>query len=334
MVRWELRPRIFLRTTEFLWQEGHTAHSTEAEAWEFAIQVMNDVYKDFMEKVLLIPIFTGIKTESEKFPGAVQSFACEAIMKDGKALQMGTSHALGQSFSKIFNIKYLDKDGEHFVWQTSWGVSTRMVGGLIMTHGDDHGLNLPPDLAPIQVVIMVIKDEPEVRQAAEKIASDLKSAEIKVEVDDSDSVSFGKRSVDWELKGIPIRIEIGPRDIKDNQAIVVRRDLVGEDLAKQPVSLDDLKTHIQDSLLQITKNLWERALSFQTENITQVSSIDEAIEVAQKGFAKMAWDDLGKSGEAVLLEEGVSVRCLQTESGDLPKNPEESNLQAILARGY
>lgn len=334
VVRWELRPRIFLRTTEFLWQEGHTAHATQEEAWDFSIQVLNDVYKDFMEKVLLMPIYTGIKTDTERFPGALQSLACEAMMKDGKALQMGTSHALGQNFSKMFNIKYLDKDGEHFVWQTSWGVSTRMMGGLIMTHGDDYGLCLPPAIAPIQVIIMTIGDESEVVATADKILQELKEAGVRAEIDAEQGTSIGRRSVDWELKGIPIRIEMGPRDLKENQAVLVRRDLAGEELAKQSIPLDDLVSQVKDNLEQATQNLWDRALSFRDSNTTAVNSIDEAIEVAQNGFAKIPWDDLGKAGEAVLLEKGISVRCLMRQDGKLPTSPEESDLEAILARAY
>lgn len=334
VVRWELRPRIFLRTTEFLWQEGHTAHATEQEAWDFSIQILNDVYKDFMEKVLLVPVYTGIKTSAERFPGAIQSLACEAMMKDGKALQMGTSHALGQSFSKMFNIKYLDKDGEHFVWQTSWGVSSRMMGGLIMAHGDDFGLNLPPALAPIQVVIMVVRDEPEVVVAADKIFQDLQAAGVRVKIDSEHETSIGRRSVDWEIKGIPIRIEIGPRDLKENQAILVRRDLAGEDSAKQPVGLGDLVNQVQSNLTQATQNLWERAVSLRDNSTMPVKTIDEALEVTQNSFAKIAWDNLGEAGEAVLLEKGVSVRCLRREDGEMPQNCEESNLEAILARAY
>ncbi len=339
VVRWEMRPRIFLRTTEFLWQEGHTAHATEEEAWDFAVQILNEVYRDFMEGVLKVPVFTGIKTEAEKFPGATHSLACEAMMKDGKALQMGTSHALGQSFSKMFNIKYLDKDGEHFVWQTSWGVSSRMMGGLIMTHGDDSGLNIPSGLAPIQVVIIVVKDDPEVLEMADKISNELIEAGVRVVVDTSTQESVGRRSVDWEIKGIPVRLELGPRDVKENQAILVRRDLAqNKDLAKAPVSLDDVVSKTSDALLEAEEQIAKAALTQKNENTFPVKSIDEALEATKTGFAVMPWDDLGASGEAVLLENGVSVRCLQKSSPenerDLPKSTDEPNLVAILARAY
>ncbi len=330
VVRWELRPRIFLRTTEFLWQEGHTAHATQQEAWDFAVEILQNVYRNFMEKVLLIPIYSGLKTKAEQFPGAIQSLSCEAMMGDGKALQMGTSHALGQSFSKMFDTKFLDKDGEHFVWQTSWGVSTRMMGGLIMTHGDDRGLNLPPELAPIQVVVMVVREDSAVESAADQILKDLKSLGIRALKDRCEDGSFGRNSVDWEIKGIPLRIEIGPRDLEEGKAVLVKRDL-GEKIS---LSLGDIAAQAQKELELARKRIWEKAVLHRSQNTVSVNTLDEAISSAGEGFALMGWDKLGESGEAVLIENGISVRCLMKKDESLPMNLEEPELIAVLARAY
>ena len=225
VVRWELRPRLFLRTTEFLWQEGHTCHATEAEARDFAVQILHEVYADFMEQVLAVPVYKGRKTAAERFAGAINTMACEAMMRDGKALQMGTSHELGQNFAKAFGIEYLSAEGnQENVWQTSWGTSTRMVGGLIMTHGDDNGLRVPPVLAPIQVVVLVVRDEEGAGEAAARLADELKAAGVRVRLDDQVDTSFGRRATDWELKGIPLRIEVGPRDLTEGEVTLVRRD--------------------------------------------------------------------------------------------------------------
>ncbi|MEJ7705098.1 MAG: proline--tRNA ligase [Geodermatophilaceae bacterium] len=211
VVRWELRPRIFLRTTEFLWQEGHTCHATEGDARAYARMILDDVYADFMENVLAVPVIQGLKTAQERFAGAVNSLSCEAMMRDGKALQMGTSHDLGQNFAKVFDVRYLSSAGEQeYVWQTSWGVSTRMVGGLIMCHGDDAGLRVPPALASVQVVVTVVKDGDGVGEAVDRLLPELRASGIRVEVDDRVDTPFGRRSVDWELKGVPVRVEVGP----------------------------------------------------------------------------------------------------------------------------
>ncbi len=342
VVRWELRPRIFLRTTEFLWQEGHTAHATQQEAWDFAVRILDEVYRDFMEKVLLIPVFTGLKTRAEQFPGAIYSLTCEAMMKDGKALQMGTSHALGQSFSKMFDITYSDKDGQHFVWQTSWGVSTRMMGGLIMSHGDDRGICLPPELAPIQVVIMVVRDEGEVKSTANQILAELEKSGLRAAVDDTEDISFGRRSVDWELKGVPLRIEIGPRDLKEGKVVLVRRDLAGssaenkdgENEIKISVPIKDVSQAAAGELNDITRRLWEKAENFRRENTVKTKNLSEAAEAASEGFVQMDWANLDESGEAELLKKGISVRCLIHEDGRIPANTQESGMTAILARAY
>jgi prolyl-tRNA synthetase len=222
VVRWELRPRLFLRTTEFLWQEGHTAHATEDDARAYARRILHEAYQDLMVNVLAIPVVVGRKTAQERFAGAVNTLACEAMMGDGKALQMGTSHELGQNFATAFGIEYLSAAGQQeTAWTTSWGTSTRMVGGLIMVHGDDDGLRLPPTLAPVQVVVMAIK--PDVVEAAHRLGADLRDAGVRVTVDDRADVPFGRRAVDWELKGVPLRLELGPRDLAAGQVTVEER---------------------------------------------------------------------------------------------------------------
>ena len=225
-MRWELRPRLFLRTSEFLWQEGHTAHATYEDAAAYAERILHEVYADFMVNVLAIPIVKGRKTTRERFPGAINTMACEAMMRDGKALQMGTSHELGQNFARAFEIQHLDAGGQQqLCWTTSWGSSTRMVGGLIMCHGDDAGLRVPPRLAPTQVVVVLVKDDGGAGAAAEALVKELDAAGVRVELDARVDVSFGRRSVDWELKGVPVRLEVGPRDLAEGVVTVVRRDL-------------------------------------------------------------------------------------------------------------
>jgi prolyl-tRNA synthetase len=224
VVRWELRPRIFLRTTEFLWQEGHTCHATEADASAYARRILHEVYADFMESVLAIPVLRGRKTRRERFAGAVNTLTCEAMMRDGKALQMGTSHELGQNFAKSFGVQFTSAEGRlEYVWQTSWGASTRMVGGLIMCHGDDAGLRIPPRLAPVQIVVMVVKDGPGVTEAAAQLVSDLTAAGLLCDIDARTDTPFGRRAIDRELKGVPVRVEVGPRELAEGNATLVRR---------------------------------------------------------------------------------------------------------------
>ena len=223
VVRWELRPRVFLRTTEFLWQEGHTAHATESDAREYALKILHEVYEDFMVEVLAIPVHIGAKTRKERFAGATFTYCLEGMMGDGKALQMGTSHELGQNFARAFDTTYLDDKGEQqLVWTTSWGTSTRMVGGLIMAHGDDNGLRVPPSLAPHQVVVLLVRDEPESAAAAERLTRELRDNGIRVELDKKVSASFGRRVTDWEIKGVPLRIEVGPRDLRTGGHVAPR----------------------------------------------------------------------------------------------------------------
>ena len=229
VVRWELRPRLFLRTSEFLWQEGHTAHATRAQAHEYALRILAEVYTDAMVEELAIPVFQGRKTEREKFAGAEISWSCEGAMRDGKALQMGTSHELGQNFARAFNIQYSDRDGQlRHVWQTSWGASTRLIGAMIMVHGDDHGLRVPPRLAPVQVVVLVARAGEGVAEAATTLVDALERVGVRAELDDSVEVSLGRRIVDHELRGVPIRLELGPRDLAANQVVIARRCPGGE----------------------------------------------------------------------------------------------------------
>jgi prolyl-tRNA synthetase len=214
VVRWELRPRLFLRTTEFLWQEGHTAHATEEEAHRYALQVLHEVYEDFMVNVLAIPVLVGRKTARERFAGATTTWATEAMMRDGKALQMGTSHELGQNFAKVFGISFSDQAGQQaYAWQTSWGASTRLMGALVMAHGDDAGLRLPPLLAPVQVVVLAVRSGEGVTEACEQLVAELRAGGLRAELDTREQLSLGRRIVDWELKGVPVRIELGPRDL-------------------------------------------------------------------------------------------------------------------------
>jgi prolyl-tRNA synthetase len=329
VVRWELRPRLFLRTTEFLWQEGHTCHATEHDARAYALKILHEVYEDFMVNVLAIPILTGLKTRNETFAGADRSWACEAMMGDGKALQMGTSHLLGQNFAKVFETQFLTESGEReYAWQTSWGVSTRMVGGLIMVHGDDAGLRIPPKLAPIQVVVLVVRDEDGAGQKAAALAKQLEAADVRVELDNRDA-PFGRRAVEWELKGVPIRLELGPRDIASGTATMVRRDK-GE---KESTPLDGLPTRIPELLDDIQKALHEQAQQRQDERTVDAADIGEAVEAARTGFARIKWDNSGEL-EDRLNQESISVRCLRRRDGTVPLATDEDDLVAVVARAY
>ncbi len=329
VVRWELRPRLFLRTTEFLWQEGHTCHASEADARDYALRILSEVYEQFMVDVLAIPVLTGAKTENERFAGADQTWTCEAMMGDGKALQMGTSHLLGQNFAKVFDTQFLTEAGEReYAWQTSWGVSTRMVGGLIMVHGDDAGLRLPPALAPVQVVVVVVRDEGGAGEKAEALAKQLKAAEIRTELDARDT-PFGRRAVEWELKGVPVRIELGPRDIASGNAIVVRRDRA----EKETTPLDGLPVRLPEVLDEIQQSLMQQAKDRQEHRTADVATVGEAVGAARTGFARMPWDGAGEL-EDKLNQEGVSVRCLRRTDGSVPLSSDEDDLVAVVARAY
>jgi prolyl-tRNA synthetase len=331
VVRWELRPRLFLRTTEFLWQEGHTAHATAEDSNAYAEQILFDVYTDLMVDVLAIPVIPGRKTAAERFPGAINTLTCEAMMGDGKALQMGTSHDLGQNFAKVFDITYLDANGDtQLCWTTSWGTSTRMVGGLIMGHGDDQGLVIPPALAPIQAVILLVRDEDGAGAAAEVLLRDLEAEGVKVRLDAQVATSFGRRATDWEIKGVPLRIEVGPRDVAAGVVTLARRD-TGE---KRTVPLADVASLAPLLLAEIQADLLDRATRRRDERTAEVATVEDALEAAKTGFAKVPWDVVRDEGEARLAQEAVSVRCLQTQDGGLPASEDDQDLVAYVARSY
>jgi prolyl-tRNA synthetase len=331
VVRWELRTRIFLRTSEFLWQEGHTAHATEADASAYALRILHDVYRDFMVGVLAMPVLIGRKTRQERFAGATNTLACEAMMGDGKALQMGTSHELGQNFAKVFDIAYQDAAGtQQIAWTTSWGVSTRMMGGLIMCHGDDAGLRIPPRLASTQVVVLVIRDEDGVGDAAARLVDELKAAGVRARLDARTDTSFGRRATDWELKGVPVRIEVGPRDLANGEVTVVRRDTT----EKAQAPLAGVVATVATTLDAIQADLLAAATERRDARTVDVATIDEAREAAQTGFARIPWATLGEAGEEALAADAVTVRCLQTPEGEVPASEDEPGVVAVVARAY
>ena len=330
VVRWELRPRLFLRSSEFLWQEGHTAHATFEDATAFAQRIHLEVYNDFLVNVLAAPTYLGIKPSSERFPGAVNSLTAEGVMRDGKALQMATTHELGQNFARVFDIYYQSEAGQaELCYTTSWGASTRLVGGLIMMHGDDDGLLVPPRLAPVQVVVVPVRDEPEVRSAAETLSAELAAAGVRVEVDRGRG-SFGRRVTDWEIKGVPLRVEVGPRDLAQGLATIVRRD------TKESTShaLGALVGEVPGLLETIQGDLFARALAHRDERTRDVATIPEAIEAAMDGFARLDWDVVAGAGEATLNEQAVSVRCLQRRDGTIPASDDEGDLVCLVAKSY
>jgi prolyl-tRNA synthetase len=331
VVRWELRPRLFLRTSEFLWQEGHTAHADQADAAAYARQIHTDVYRTVLEEVLGIPVILGIKTAAERFAGATATFTCEGMMRDGKALQLATSHELGQNFARAFDITYTAESGEvEYCWTTSWGSSTRMIGGMIMVHGDDSGLRLPPAVAPVQVVIVAVKDDPAVLDAVDQIERELADAGVRVRADRRTELGLGRRLTGWELKGVPVRVEVGPRDLAQNSVTVVRRD---QD-AKQTVPLEAAAQVAAEAVTTAGAELFSQAAELLRERTVDVAGLDEAVEVARTGFARMPWADVGPDGERRLNEQGVSVRCLVGADGSLPSADDEDGLVAILARAY
>jgi prolyl-tRNA synthetase len=331
IVRWELRPRTFLRTTEFLWQEGHTAHVSEADARNYAREIHKHVYEEFMVQMLAVPVVPGRKTRGERFAGATNTMTVEAMMGDTKALQMGTSHELGQNFAKAFDISFTSSAGsvEH-AWTTSWGTSTRMMGGLIMVHGDDNGLRLPPRLAPVQVQVMVVKAGEGVVEAATELHDQLKAAGVRVRLDDRADVPFGRRAVDAELQGIPIRIEVGPRDLAAGDVVVARRI----DGAKSPVALAGVVAHVTAALEADQQRLYDDALAFRAERTVEAKTLGDAIEAAQTGWARVPWSAVGEDGEAEANGKAVTVRCLTREDGSMPDSDDEPDLIAILARSY
>ncbi len=331
VVRWELRPRLFLRTTEFLWQEGHTAHATEADARRFALGILNDVYRATMEETMAIPVLRGHKTARERFAGAIRTWTCEGMMGDGKALQMGTSHELGQNFARAFDTTYATETGAlDYVWQTSWGASSRLIGALIMAHGDDAGLRLPPALAPQQVVVLVVRADEGVERAASSLAGELRRQGVRVRVDDRVDMGFGRRSVDWELKGVPVRLEVGPRDLAAGHVTLVRRDRG----TKEAVAVGAAAGAATAALQETQVALFDSALAEQRRRTEAVSDVASALEAAESGFATIAWSALADGGEAELAAAGVTVRCLQAGNGDLASANDEPGMVAVVGRAY
>jgi prolyl-tRNA synthetase len=331
VVRWELRPRLFLRSSEFLWQEGHTAHASFDDAHAYASRIHREVYADFMTEVLAMPVVAGLKTAKERFAGAISTLTCESMMRDGKALQMGTSHELGQNFAKAFDIQYLDADGvQQHAWTTSWGVSTRMVGGLIMGHGDDRGLRLPPRLAPIQVVVVAVRDDVDVVERCRTLAAELTAAGVRARLDDRVELSAGRRRTDWELKGVPVRIELGPRDLAEGTVGIVDR-LGG---TETPVPLAGAAAAVADLLEQAQSAMFTEAADALAAHTVDVTTLADALEASQEGWARVPWATVGAEGEATLAAQAVSVRCLVRPDGSMPDAEDESDLVAITARSY
>ncbi len=337
IVRWEMRTRLFLRTTEFLWQEGHTVHQTEDEAESFTKQML-DVYRQFAEEVMAIPVIPGQKTDSERFAGAVRTYCIEAMMGDGKALQAGTSHMLGQNFAKAFGVKFLDADGkEKYGWQTSWGVSTRLIGGLIMAHGDDKGLVLPPKLAPHQVVIIPIGVTPEEVEAsqskAQEIADQLKEEGVRVKVDSRD-LRPGPKFFEWEKKGVPVRIEIGPKDLANSSVMTVRRDTS----TKQVLTEEGLIDAIKDILDQIQKNLYQKALAFREEHTVTVDDYKKFKKDVEGNFVLAHWCGSAECEAKVKEETKATIRCIPFGQAKTPGKclycSQKTDLVVIFAKAY
>jgi prolyl-tRNA synthetase len=331
VLRWEMRTRLFLRSAEFLWQEGHTAHATEEDARAYARRILHEAYEDLMVNVLAMPVIVGLKTVRERFAGATRTYTLEAMMRDRKALQMGTSHELGQNFARAFEIDYLSAEGrQEYCWTTSWGSSTRMVGGLIMCHGDDNGLRLPPRLAPTQVLVTVVKDGDGVVDAAAKLRDALRDAGVRVGFDGRTDVPFGRRAVNAELRGYPVRVEVGPRDLAAGNVVLVRRF----DGSKRPEPVDQVVAAVLDTLEADQQALFDEAKARTEEYTRDVSTLDEAIEASNEGFARVPWSKVKAAGEAKANAVGVTVRCLVRKDGSVPDSEDEKGLVAYLARAY
>jgi len=340
VVRWEMRTRLFLRTSEFLWQEGHTAHISSAEAEKETVQMLN-VYADFAEKFMALPVIKGRKSEGERFPGAIDTYCIEAMMQDGKALQAGTSHFLGQNFAKAFDVKFTGKDGKlDYVWGTSWGVSTRLIGALIMAHSDDDGLVLPPKLAPIHVVIVpIFRNEEELNRIAEKaneIAAAIRKQGFSVKYDDRDTQKPGFKFAEYELKGVPVRIAIGPRDLDNGTVEVARRDTK----EKQLMKIDEVAHAIPALLDSIQTTIYDKALKFRTESTTRVDSYEEFKKVldGKAGFVSAHWDGTPESEAAIKEETKATIRCIpldsKEEQGVCIYSGKPSSRRVLFARAY
>ena len=340
VVRWEMRTRLFLRTAEFLWQEGHTAHETQNEAIE-ETKMINDLYAEFAENFMSMPVLKGIKSKNETFAGAETTYCIEALMQDGKALQAGTSHFLGQNFAKAFDVKFADREGKlQHVWATSWGVSSRLMGALIMTHSDDHGLVLPPKLAPFQVVIVPIyKNEDELNEissVAENLKSELIKNNVSVKFDARDTIRPGQKFAQHEIQGVPIRIAIGPKDLQNKTVEIARRD----NLTKDYVKLDIATDHVIHLLDEIQNNLFQRALKFRDENITKVDSFDEFKEVLENkgGFISAHWDGSSETENKIKELTKATIRCIpestNNESGNCVFSGNPSSQRVLFAKAY
>jgi len=348
-MRWEMRPRLFLRTTEFLWQEGHTCHETEADAQEETLKML-EVYRAFAEDYMAMPVMKGQKTESEKFPGADRTYSIEAMMQDKKALQAGTSHMLGQNFAKMFDTQFQGRDGQkHYVWQTSWGVSTRLIGALIMTHSDDAGLIVPPKLAPTHVALIIIGKTPEergpVKARAEALAAEMKKAGLRVLVDDDETKGPGFKYAEYELRGVCLRVELGPKDLAQNQCVMVRRDAAllpdhkpGDRPKKETVALGDAVAHAQAALDAMQKNLFARAKAFREANTFEVNSYEELKKRADDGFLLAHWDGTPETEKRIKEETGLTTRNrpfgLKQEPGVCVVTGKPSTGRIVFARAY
>lgn len=340
VVRWEMRTRLFLRTAEFLWQEGHTAHASQEEAIE-ETKKMLEVYADFVEQYMAVPVIKGVKTVNERFAGAVDTYCIEALMQDGKALQAGTSHFLGQNFAQAFGVQYLTKENkQEYVWATSWGVSTRLIGALIMAHSDDQGLILPPRIAPLQVVIVPIYKGDESKSAIDnkvaELMKELKSMGIRVKYDNSDNARPGWKFAEYELKGVPVRIALGARDMENNVVEVARRDTK----EKSSVSMDGLAGHIQHLLEDIQQNMYNRALVFRDENIRKANNWEEFMDILENkaGFVSAHWDGTSETEEKIKELSKATIRCIPLnntpEEGICILTGKPSKQRVLFARAY
>jgi prolyl-tRNA synthetase len=340
VVRWEMRTRLFLRTAEFLWQEGHTAHATEAEALE-ETKLMNQVYADFVQNYMAIPVIQGTKTASERFAGAQETYCIEALMQDGKALQAGTSHFLGQNFAKAFDVKYATAEGGlEYVWATSWGVSTRLIGALIMTHSDDNGLVLPPNLAPIQVVFVPIykgaEQQAEIAACVEQMKAQLEEKGIRVKFDNRDKFKPGFKFNEYELKGVPLRVAIGPKDLEKGTVEVARRDT----LTKTVVAQDAMVEFITDQLETIQGDLFQKALAFRKNHITEVDDFEsfKSVIEGKGGFVSAHWDGTAETEEAIKNETKATIRCIpleaKKEAGHCIYSGKPSTQRVLFAKAY
>ncbi|MDL2262644.1 proline--tRNA ligase [Bacteroidales bacterium OttesenSCG-928-I21] len=340
VVRWEMRTRLFLRTAEFLWQEGHTAHATKEEALVEAEKMMN-VYADFAKNYLAIPVLTGVKTANERFAGAEETYCIEALMQDGKALQAGTSHFLAQNFAKAFDVKFLNKENkEEYVWATSWGVSTRLMGALIMAHSDDNGLVLPPKLAPIQVVIVPIyKNDEQLKNISQKVSeltNILKQKNISFKYDDRDSQRPGFKFAEWELKGVPVRLAIGPKDFENKTWEVARRDTLSKEIVSDELIVD----YIENLLVEIQNNIYDKALNFRENNTRKVDTYDEFKKIieTEAGFVEAHWDGTSETEEKIKEETKATIRLIPLnpvyEEGKCIYSGKPSKFRVVFAKAY